>query len=39
MKTYILALPAVEVIYLLRAETQTAHGARKLDIGANLRLS
>ena len=34
MKTYILALPAVEVIYLLRAETQAAHGARKLNIGA-----
>jgi hypothetical protein len=34
MKTYILTIPAAEVVRLLRAETQAAHGAPELDIGA-----
>jgi hypothetical protein len=34
MKTYILTLPAEEVVHLLRAETKSAHGAPELDIGA-----
>jgi hypothetical protein len=34
MKTYILTLPAAEVVHLLRAETEVAHGAPELDIGA-----
>jgi len=34
MKTYILTLPAAEVVHLLRAETEAAHGAPELDIGA-----
>jgi hypothetical protein len=34
MKTYILGLAAAEVVHLLRAETEAAHGAPELDIGA-----
>jgi hypothetical protein len=34
MRTYILKLPAAEVVHLLRAETEAAHGAPELDIGA-----
>jgi hypothetical protein len=34
MKTYILTLPAEEVVHLLRAETESTHGAPELDIGA-----
>lgn len=34
MKTYILALPALEVVHLLRAETEAAHGEPELDVGA-----
>lgn len=33
MRTYILAIPALEVVYLLRAETEAAQGAPELDIG------
>jgi outer membrane lipoprotein SlyB len=33
MRTYILGLPAAEVVHLLRAETEAAHGAPELDIG------
>jgi outer membrane lipoprotein SlyB len=34
MRTYVLALSGEEIIHLLRAETDTAHGAPELDIGA-----
>lgn len=34
MLTYILKLPAAEVVHLLRAETAAAHGAPELDTGA-----
>lgn len=33
MKTYILGLAAAEVVHLLRAETESAHGAPELDVG------
>lgn len=33
MRTFILALPAAEVVHLLRAEMESAHGAPELDIG------
>ena len=33
MRTYVLGLSALEVVYLLRAETKAAHGAPELDVG------
>lgn len=33
MRAFILAVPAAEVVHLLRAEMESAHGAPELDIG------